>query len=165
MTIIFAFAAESLTDQMRSPGWELALGFCSHLLNLEVDSLLSLVKCALALHCGSSPFYEELMELSALILFIILPVTISVPCEVCFFLHSLFFFFFFFFFLQHILLPIEQKILHVPFSDCCLSAPKSHVHHIYVFVTKFIDCCKLILLYTAKHTYSLLHQLYPATLH
>ena len=44
---ISAFVAKTFADQTCSPGWELALGFCSDPFNLEVDSVsLFLAKCA-----------------------------------------------------------------------------------------------------------------------
>ena len=45
---------------MYSPDWEIALGFYLDLFNIEVNSVsLSLVNCALALHCGSSPLLTK----------------------------------------------------------------------------------------------------------
>ena len=91
-------------------------------------------------------FYEELMQCFLLSLCSLnLHVTVSVPFEWWVFLHYLFV-------MQHMLLPIEQKILYIPFFWMLLQCSKSHVCHMYVYGTKFKGCCELVLLYTAKNT-------------
>ena len=110
--------------------------------SVELEAL-SFVKCALALHCGSSPYSQRTHATLSTYVFITIFVTVSVPWVVNFW-HFLFV-------CNTGFYQLNRKKTICTFFLKLLQCTKSHVCHIYVFVTKFTGWFKFILLYTPKH--------------